>query len=197
VPGTARANAPLTLAIEGDGCFGCGSASRGCDVALDGIRIVLTLKARTCELPPDLDCPAACEIPLERCAIPALAPGTYEVHMTGAPPSGGEPRTLVVANEATATSCELPHLPPEEVDLSRYDATCEDDIDCAIAFGGDPCAPCPCPSGAIATSDLAAYEADRREARALCSDREAVACAACAPVKATCDQRTCAMVPGP
>jgi hypothetical protein len=167
----------------------------GCEVDVDGSRITVALQGRSCPPPPE--CPAICELPSATCALPPLSAGSYEVHIAGS----AHARALVVREDATATSCELPPGDPPSLDLSGYDRRCNDEEDCILATDGVPTASCQgcggCPTTAIAAAESDRYEADLRAFGSLCEDRPgpAPACGPCPPTKAVCSGGTCAMVP--
>jgi hypothetical protein len=191
VPAIATVGTPITLAIDAsDGCLGC-FTTLACKVSVSGSAITLTMESTTCPPAGDLACPAVCQIPATTCTVPALAEGTYDVKVSGEGRPGVAPRQLVVGSgAAAASSCTLPALgtPPEPLDLTPYATSCSVDTDCRLARGGNLCAPCGCPDGAIAVKDTAKYEADFRARASTCEgDRSGIACAACAPVKAVCD----------
>lgn len=165
VPGTAKAGAPLELAIDAsDGCLGC-FTTLACKVSVAGTTITLEMQATTCPPAGDVACPAVCLVPQTTCSIPALAEGTYDVKVVGDGERPGlAPRKLVVAASASATTCTLPQpgTPPTTLDTSTYATSCSEDTDCILATGGDLCTPCKCPTTAIAKTDAEKYAADAR-----------------------------------
>ena len=192
VPGTASEGTALTVDIDAsDGCLGC-FTTLACNVQVTGTTITLAMESTTCPPAGDLACPAVCQIPQTKCTIPALAAGTYEVKVAGEGPRIGlGPRKLLVApaSAETAASCSLGQIgtPPEPLDVSKLSTSCSTDQDCMLAFDGNVCGPCTCPSTAIATSAAKEYEALLRARSSQCETRQdGVACAACAPVKASC-----------
>jgi hypothetical protein len=208
VPGTARANAPITVEVDAtDGCLGCDASLEPCRVSVVGERITLAMTARVCQRDDGRECPAVCMIPSVTCALPALPPGAYTVDVAG---EGQRipPRTLVVATEASETSCALASPgSPSELDGAKYPRACSTDDDCMLATFGNACQPCHCPSAAItkgASDEYALeYEAERRARSSQCATRaDGIACGACAPVKAECEIEddaltgTCTLVPG-
>jgi hypothetical protein len=164
------------------------------------------LKARHCPPPGDQACPAVCGIPSATCTIPPLEPGKYTVVVTGEGSRAGlPPRELVVSASSQQTSCELvrPGTPVPELDQTKYSTSCSVDADCMLATFGNVCQRCACPSAAIAVTDGERYEADRRASLSQCGgDKQPIACAACAPVKARCEVQgdaltgTCKLEPG-
>src|SRR5688572_29173891 len=122
VPNRAKANAPITLRMETEGCVACsGETSLPCEVSVSGSTITLGASVQRCELkrPPD-GCAAICQVPQFECTIPALAAGTYRVRLKGeVSNSEAAPRTLLVAEAGQASSCTFPPtgtLPPIEAD---------------------------------------------------------------------------------
>ena len=206
VPGTARAGAPLRIAVDAtDGCLGCFAKLDACTVDVVGDRITVAMTATTCEPTTDRECPAVCMIPSTSCDVPPLAAGEYTVEVAGeGSRSGLAPRTIVVAADATETSCELPSpgTPPAPLDGSKYARACSTDEDCVRATVGNLCQPCACPNTAIAKAAAAEYEADRRARSSQCEPQGAVVCAACAPMNAKCEIQpdaltgTCTLVAG-
>jgi hypothetical protein len=146
-------------------------------------------------------------LPRVSCTLPALAAGTYSLEVSGQGTGVGlPPRTLVVSDSGTATSCKLPQggTTAAPIDAASYATSCAIDTDCARATVGDICSPCKCPNAAIATSAADAYAADYRATASQCQPLSSgVACAACAPMKAQCDfppgaaTGSCKLVPGP
>ena len=190
VPGTARANTPITIAVDAsEGCLGCFTTFEPCSVTVSGDRITVAMATRTCPPAGDVGCPAICVYQATTCTLPALGPGSYTVDVVGDTPRAGlPPRQLVVAPDATALSCTLPAPSdgPAPLDNS-YPKECGSDGDCAVATVGNVCSPCRCPNAAIASSAKAAYEADYRAATSQCPASDAqVKCAACQERKATC-----------
>lgn len=189
VPGTARSNTALAIDIAAsEGCLGCFTTFQPCQVDVSGTTITIAMKTRVCPPPGDQACPAICALPQTKCELPPLAAGTYTIAMSGERPSGRPPRTLVVTDDATSTSCTLPSPGdlPKPLDGTKYATSCSVDADCALATVGEICAPCKCPNLAIATSSLEAYGADYRARSSECAPDEGALCAACPPVKATC-----------
>jgi hypothetical protein len=163
------------------------------------------MRATTCTPEGDVGCPAVCLIPSIKCTIPPLAPGEYVVEVAGEGPRVGlPPRTLVVTNDGAESTCSLPQHGslPDELDGSKYARNCSVDEDCVIARVGNLCQPCACPNTAIAKSVAASYESDFRARSSQCAPQKGpIACAACAPVKPSCDTSsgltgTCKLVPG-
>lgn len=198
VPGTARAGAPITLALSGDLCGGL--PNEPCEVTVSGSRITVAMRVRHCP-PPDAS--PVCIPTVGSCQIPALAAGTYTVEVMGEPRTNRPPRTLVVEAEATATSCSLPQGARAPLDGSMYDTTCTQDTDCIPVTVGDLCAPCTCPGAAIAAKAFASYAADYRARLSECP-AEATGgpvCAACPAPQVTCKRAegavtgTCAILP--
>lgn len=171
VPGTARANAPITVDVDAtDGCLGCFTKLEPCKVSVAGDRIVLAMSATTCPPQGDVACPAVCMIPSVKCTIPALAAGTYTVEVAGeGVRTNPSPRTLVVG-DAGADSCTLlsPGTPPPPFDATKYGTSCSIDDDCTPARMGDPCKVCACPDTAIAKADAAKYQSDYRAGTSQC-----------------------------
>jgi len=198
VPGTARAGAPITLALSGDLCGGL--PNQPCEVTVSGSRITVAMRVRHCP-PPDAS--PVCIQTAGSCSIPALAAGTYTVEVMGEPRASRPPRTLVVEAEATATSCSLPQWAPAPLDGSRYDTTCTQDTDCTPVTVGDLCAPCTCPGAAIAAKAFASYAADYRARLSECPVEATggPVCAACPAPQVTCKRAegavtgTCAILP--
>lgn len=190
VPGTARANTPITIGVDAsEGCLGCFTTFDPCNVTVSGDQITVSMVTRTCPPATDIGCPAICAYQATTCTIPALPAGTYTVVVAGDKPRAGlPPRELVVTADATASSCSLPSGPEGPKPLADvYPKTCAVDADCAVATLGDVCAPCNCPNAAIATSAVPAYEADYRAATSQCVASDAqVKCAACRERKAAC-----------
>jgi hypothetical protein len=156
------------------------------------------MMTKTCPPPGDQACPAICALPGTTCKLPPLAAGTYTVTVTGdGPRTGLPPRELVVTDDATApTSCKLPQPPNEPPSLpgTKYSTSCSTNDDCVLATVGDPCTPCKCPNAAIAKSAQSSYQADYRAGTSQCRSRnDGIACAACAPVKATCKSDSTAL----
>ena len=118
---------------------------------------------------------------------------------TGVRTSGDEPRSIVVAENGSATSCTLPFGPPQPISATDFSQSCTtgNDAECTLVAEGDVCTPCSCPSAAIATSALEAYSAEVRSRRATCtSPVDSPACAACvATTSAKCVAGKCAAVP--
>jgi hypothetical protein len=207
VPGVARANTPLEIDIDAsEGCLGCFTTFEPCQVVVSGTTITVSMVTKSCPPAGDQACPAVCLLPQTSCKLPALAAGTYTVDVTGQPTSTGlAPRTLVVADDATATSCKLPRNgeKPAPLDGSKYSTSCSTDDDCMIATAGELCGPCKCPNLAIAKASSSAYGADYRERTSQCQpEKSGVQCAACPPAKAACEIQpnaltgTCKVVPG-
>lgn len=208
VPGTARANTPITIAVAAkDGCLGCFTSFEPCSVVVSGDHITLSMATKTCQPAGDVGCPAICQLPRTTCTVPGLAPGKYTVEVTGDKPRVGlPPRELVVTADATKTSCTLPPpgtMPPT-LDGTSYAKSCSVDDDCAVATVGNLCTPCKCPNLAIAKTASATYEADAREITSQCPGTDApIACAACKAVKAKCESGpgdltgTCTLVASP
>jgi hypothetical protein len=193
VPGLAQANVAIELQVDAaDGCLGCFTTFDPCKVDVSGNDITVSMITRTCPPPGgDQACPAICALPGTTCKLPPLAAGTYTVKVTGdGQRTGLPPRELVVTNDAGATtSCKLPQPPnePPPLDGAKYSTSCSVDTDCETATVGNLCAPCKCPNAAIATSDSAKYKADYRAGTSQCrGTNDLIACAACAPSKATC-----------
>jgi hypothetical protein len=207
VPGTARSKTPIEIEIAASqGCLGCFTTFDPCEVVTNGSTITVGMKTRTCPPPGDQACPAICAIPQTKCTLPALAAGSYTLEVSGqGAQTGFAPRTLVVTDDATATSCALPRPgnQPEPLDGTKYTTTCSVDDDCSLATVGEICTPCKCPNLAIAKSSAATYAADYRARSSECTPNAGVACGACAPVKVTCQIEanavtgTCAIKPGP
>jgi hypothetical protein len=187
VPGTGKANVAITIDVDApDGCLGCFTTLEPCTPELQGKKIVIAMKAKTCPPPGDLACPAVCLIPSVKCTLPPLAPGTYQVEVEGeSPRTGFRPRELVVTEKATAGFCTLPQT-PTPLEPNRFDTTCQDDVDCRTATFGNLCQPCACPNGAIAKSAGDAYEAASREGSSHCVSPDRIACAACVHREARC-----------
>ncbi len=190
VPGTARANTPITIAVDAsDGCLGCFTTFDPCSVTVSGDQITVAMVTRTCPPAGDVGCPAVCAYQSTTCTIPPLAAGAYTVVVVGDKPRVGlPPRQLVVTPDGAASSCSLP-VPPEGPKplADVYAKTCTTDDDCAAATVGDVCAPCKCPNAAIAISAVRSYEADYRASTSQCPASDAqVKCAACQERKATC-----------
>ena len=199
VPGTAKANTPLSIKVDADGCFGCGQTLLPCDVRVQGNQITLALASKTCPQSADgqpVACPGICILPSSTCAIPALAAGTYFLQFAdGIRASDAAPRKLVVAEGATATSCDLPPgEQPPTVAASDFPQTCAVDGDCAVIVEGDVCQPCKCPNAAIQKTAIASYESSLREAQALCKSTGGAACAACRAATAKCNVGKCGFI---
>jgi hypothetical protein len=190
VPGTAKANAAITIEVDGEGCTGCGSSLLPCKVDVTGTTIAITLEVRTCPLPENQACPAVCGVPSATCTIPPLAAGDYTIQLAGggARTSEDPVRRLVVTANATATSCDIPDdRKTPTISAAEYPQACTGDQDCVLVTQGDVCQPCACPSGAISKTSIETYESDLRARQSLCSSRGgAVDCAPCQTVKAHC-----------
>jgi len=205
VPGTAAAHEPIVVEIDDDrGCLPCFTTIDTCAVAVEGNVISLRMAATQCTPSGDLGCPAMCGRPSAKCTLPPLSPGKFLVEVVG---EGGRtglvPRELVVADDATETSCSLTVPARGAIDGTKYETSCSTDEDCRAATFGDLCQPCKCPNAAIATSVSNAYAADARAASSQCSGpKGGLACAACPPVVPRCEIQgsalagTCKLEPG-
>lgn len=192
VLGRAKANVALTLEADANGCTGCGSSMRPCKVTVAGNTIALALEESVCPLPPDTACAEACGVPKAKCDLPPLAPGSYAVEVAASVSVGGAVRrTLVVDANATGTACALDLAPPKDIAAADFSQSCTVPEDCIAVVQGAPCAPCACPSAAIAKTALADYEATVRERTSQCAPRLQPPCAACMPVMTTCVQNIC------
>lgn len=101
VPEKARAGAQLTIDVAGTGC---GTPNAPCEVTVSGTSVRVAMRILHC---PPGDAAPICVMPKAKCGLPALAAGTYTVEVEGEP-TGRPPRTLVVTDDGTATSCTLP-----------------------------------------------------------------------------------------
>jgi hypothetical protein len=202
VPGTARSNTPIFVEVAAtEGCLGCTTSLEPCKVDVTGTTIVVSLITTSCEAS-GVACPAVCQLVRTTCTLPALAVGTYTVNVSGEPAGSAlSPRTLVVADEATATSCTLPPAGEKAAPLDGtvYATTCMTDDDCVIATSGNVCGTCKCPDTAIAKSAFPAYDADYRAKLSQCEpDKTELDCVACPDVRAMCQlgpPGTCKLVP--
>lgn len=181
VPAAAKANAPLSIELEGSGCGSC-YETFSCAVSVEGTAITVSLRAQGCT-PANALCDASCVAPRATCALPALAAGTYVVTAAGEP-ARTTPRQLVVADDATQTSCAI-SATPGPVDLTSFARTCAVDADC-VAVRTDVCAACTCPTEAIAKSDQARFDGASRAASSQCFPRETLICGACPSTSAAC-----------
>lgn len=211
VPGTARSNTPIDISVAGPGCRSCFSTDEPCEVVVTGTVVKVSMMSKTCiDRSPGSGspaCPPVCLLPETTCKLPALAAGTYTVEVSGEPTSSRAPRTLVVADDATTTSCKLPPAgrPPEPLDGAKYPTTCATANDCLSATVGVICGPCKCPDAAIAKTSLDTYSADYRARLSECdADKSGgLDCAACPPRKVDCEiapdalTGTCKLVPDP
>jgi hypothetical protein len=192
VPGTAKANASITVDIEaaGMGCFECGKQVR-CTVAVAGDRITLALQTIACTVPPGYACAAVCRRSTT-CELPALSAGTYRIDVTSPSVAGGmDPRTLVVGPDpGGATSCSLSS--DSSINPSTYGTSCVLDDDCTLVNAGDLCELCACPDASIAKSSLPEYETDARAKSSQCTTSKArVGCQPCPPKAPKCNLGTC------
>lgn len=189
VPAAAKANAPLSIELEGSGCGSC-YETYSCAVSVEGSAITISLRAEGCT-PANALCDASCVAPRAVCAIPALVAGTYQVTATGEP-SREVPRDLVVADGATETRCEL-GVPTGTVDLTPFSRSCTVETDC-VAVTTDTCSPCACPTEAIAKSEQSRFDGAARAASSQCVPRDTqVVCAACPQATVTCGGGVCAI----
>jgi hypothetical protein len=182
VPGTAKSGVELSLEVDGEGCLGCGRTALPCQVQVTGQQIFLKLQQQSCVS--NLGCPEVCVLPQLKCTIPPLAAGRYTLEFTEGLHSSEDPvRSLVVADDATMTSCDTgdPNDPPKPIIASDFPQVCVGDADCALITEGNVCAPCRCQTAAIAKSALPAYEATVRERQALCARGGSADQASCAP----------------
>lgn len=198
VPPFAKPNVPLTLAIEGQGCEGCGATLQGCTVEMAGRTIKLSLTMQTCPLPPDTGCATICKIPQTTCALPALSAGTYLVELVADRTKQGviptTPRSLVVEEGATDASCALTQGPPQPVKTDGYAKSCNAPSDCIAVVSGDPCAR-NCPNAAIATSAEEAYSAEYRARASQCPPQEFAPGGACPQPIVSCSGGQCVLGP--
>lgn len=199
VPGTALAGSPISIGVDAtEGCLGCFTTFEPCKVDVSGQDITVSLATKTCPPPGDQACPAICALPGTTCTLPALAAGTYTLKVTGdGARTGFPPRQLVVTSDSSASSsCKLPQPPndPAPLDGTKYSKACTGDGDCTTATVGSVCSPCKCPNAAIASSELAKYDADFRAASSQCRTPQGdIACAACAPATVACLSGTCTL----
>ncbi len=187
VPGLALAGVPLSLHVDADGCLACG-ATLSCAVTVAGSAIELAMSAQICP-PPGGPCPPVCLPQDATCALPPLAAGTYEVKVKGeAPRKFLPPRQLVVAADATATSCELPTTTTSsELDGSRFSTACHSDADCTLVATGDVCGCAAlCPGTAVAKTALLDYAAELRSKTSACVPDPKLQCPACEPLPVSC-----------
>jgi hypothetical protein len=202
VPGTAAANASIEVVAE-TACLRCFTTLDGCQVEVKGSTIALALRYTFCPPGRPQACEASCGLAMAKCSIPKLPAGKYVVEVAGEGERRGlPPRELLVSEDGTESSCtlRLPFGSPfEEIDGSKYARSCGRDADCVVASVGRVCEACACPNAAISTAGAKQYESDFRALSSQCPQQSgSVACAACAPVKATCDtSRTCKLVPAP
>jgi hypothetical protein len=78
------------------------------------------------------------------------------------------------------------------IDVAHYHRACVNDSDCALVHAGDVCALCPCPDNAIASSDLARYEADTASMENGCpKNQPPVHCVPCVAMAPFCLGGTC------
>ena len=193
VPGTAKAGAELSLEVDAQGCVGCGAAVLPCKVKISGQQILLTIEQKTCVS--SEACSAICEIPQVKCAIPPLAAGTYTVDFTeGVRSSEGPLRRLVVADGATATSCDTGHpdSQPLPIAAKEFPVACVIDADCSLITEGNVCTVCACPNAAIAKTAVPSYESMLRERQSLCTQGSGGgACPPCQVMVAKCNAGTC------
>jgi hypothetical protein len=199
VPKRAKANAPLTIEIEGDGCLACGAETGACDVAVDGQKVTLTLHSKQCAVPAG-GCSKECRLAKTTCAIPALAQGTYRLELGATVrASTDEVRSLVVEAAGTDASCTLPVGPPPPIDPtpSQKQCTTGNDNECTLVIEGDVCKPCLCATAAIAVSARSDYEAEINARRAACdTGHGSPSCIACLQTHvAKCVANTCTAVP--
>jgi hypothetical protein len=101
VPEKARAGAQLTIDVAGTGC---GTPNAPCQVTVSGTTVRVAMRILHC---PPGDAAPICVMPRAKCGLPALSAGTYTVEVEGEP-TGRSPRTMVVTDDGTATSCTLP-----------------------------------------------------------------------------------------
>jgi hypothetical protein len=128
---------------------------------------------------------------MTQCTIPAQAPGTYTVQVTGeSARTALGPRQLVVASTgSTSSSCSL--LPatskPLPIVTTDYGQTCTLASDCEIIYTGDPCTPCRCTTAAIAKTYQTNYEGDLRSRTSQCATPPtSTACTPCPSTTAKC-----------
>ena len=75
-----------------------------------------------------------------------------------------------------------------------YDRSCVEDGDCIVVFVGDTCS-CTCERAGIRASERFAYQDDRTAASSNCEDlADALPCAPCPQVMATCEEGVCGVV---
>jgi hypothetical protein len=201
VPKRAKANAPLTIEIEGDGCLACGATPGTCDVAVDEAlkKVLLTLRSRQCAVPAE-GCTKECRKAKTTCAIPPLAVGTYRLELgMGVRVSTDEVRTLLVEAAGSDASCTLPAGEPPPIDPTPSQKQCTpgNDAECTLVIEGDVCKPCLCPTDAIAVSAKPDYDAEINARRAACdSGSGSPSCIACIQSHdAKCVAGTCTAVP--
>jgi hypothetical protein len=164
-------------------------------VQVSGATITVGLRVRECPHPPDVGCPAICQLPKSDCELPPLAPGSYRVVLGGAPVSSvGPARTLVVEDGATDTACELDFGPPPPLSAGDFPQACATADDCAVVVEGDLCNTCACPTGAVAKTALPDYEAAMRERASQCESSGAGSCAPCIQRVPACLMGKCAAV---
>lgn len=191
VPGTARANAPIEIAVLAtEGCLGCFTTFEPCKVEVNDKLITVTMVSKTCPPPGDQACPAVCMLPRTTCTLPALSEGTYTVRVTGEGADSASPkRELVVAADGGVASCTLPSPPnpPDPMEGSKYSKSCAADADCEVVSVGSLCT-CACPNFAIAKSSLSDYESDKRAHLSQCEPASPVACGPCQSKVAKCDR---------
>lgn len=99
------------------------------------------------------------------------------------------PSGLMLALSLLAAACGS-----TRIDLDSYSKACASHAECAPAFGGDACATCTCPNGAIATSSSSRHQTDLQAAQRFCGARLAIACE-CAEAVARCEAGTCGLGP--
>lgn len=189
VPGTAKANVPLTIAVDlTTGCLPCFTKMKPCAVSMQGTAITIGMRTETCKPAGDQACPAICAFPSTTCELPALPAGIYSVTLEGETEPNA-PRRLFVADDAVATSCALAVPSPSNLplDIGGLSTRCTTDADC-MAAAASVCAPCTCPSVAIAKTEEDAYDAISREARSQCGPAmEILGCGACEDRKPACN----------
>jgi hypothetical protein len=195
VIGRAKANAPLTLQMDADGCVVCGATLLPCSVEVSGTTITVGLSERRCPLPPGVECAADCALPRSKCELPPLPPGAYRVVVQGLPVSSeGPTRTLVVEDGATDTACQLDFGLRKALAASDFPQACTTAEDCALVVEGDQCDACACATGAVAKTALPNYEAAARERASQCYSAAAGSCAPCIQRQAACLMGKCAAV---
>jgi hypothetical protein len=166
-----------------------------CKVTVSGSTITLALEQRVCPLPKDVACPADCGLPKAKCELPPLAPGSYVIDVAASVRSSSSfPRTLVVEANASGTVCALDFAPPKDIAASDFGQSCNVPEDCVAIAQGNPCAPCACPSAAIAKSAVADYEATLRERTSQCAPNGGPSCAPCMTVATTCVMGKCGVM---